>query len=122
VLPFIRSALQDLVERHPSLQPGESRTQTEMQAITEGHVVVYRARDVEPVTIGRLPIVAAPGTVQQQDGASCTDDPTIAADVLSEYRAAAGRIRGRDKEQHSHTIASCRQCPAADIGHGWRGP
>ena len=36
-----------------------------MQAIPEGHVDVYLARDVEPVSIGKFPIVAVSRTVPQ---------------------------------------------------------
>ena len=48
--------LEHLLERHPGLQPGQRRTQTEMQALAEAQVAA-RAVDVEAVGIGELRLV-----------------------------------------------------------------
>src|SRR5271163_1529744 len=58
-------ALQHLVERHPAFEPGQRRTEAQMDAVAEGLMPADVAVDVEAVAVGEMPLVPVGRAVQQ---------------------------------------------------------
>src|SRR5262249_36548882 len=61
-----REARQDLLERDPTFEPRERRTQAEVQPVPEAEMVIDRPADVQAVRVREASIVSVRGGGQQE--------------------------------------------------------
>src|SRR5690606_7614570 len=79
-----RKPLQHLVQRDAALEPGERRSETEVDAVAEGEVMIDPSLDVEAVAAWEAALVAVRGAGQQEDGALRRHAPSVVLDVGGE--------------------------------------
>ena len=85
VLPVdfpVREALEQLLERDATFEPGESRAQAVVPAVHEREVVTDRAMDVETVAVGETTVVTVRRADEEQHGAPFGYEPAVQLDVL----------------------------------------
>jgi hypothetical protein len=86
-------AVEDLVERHAALDPGERIAQAVVEAVAEGQVRQPLAVDVEAVAVHEPPVVAVRRAHQADDHAALGHGGPVELRIAGDIAADVGRRR-----------------------------
>ena len=79
--PVAREAAEQLLQRHPGLEPGQRGAEAEVDPVAEGEVALVGAVDVEPVGVDERPVVAVGRRVVHLDAGALRDPDAADLDV-----------------------------------------
>ena len=84
---------EDLLQSHPAFEAGEVRPEAEVDAVSERHVVVDLAMDVEAIGVREGAFVAVGGGRQKAQDRTLRDDPAVPFAVSGAVAGLDGRWR-----------------------------